>query len=172
MAKPDQKESGAIGPKVFIHSNQGRADSRDVDIRDRVQPASQATASGGIEVETVPVYETERLEYEHFLRDEIDIELMEPGNENEPQFVEITVNGDYRLLVRDGSTQTCRRYHLAVLAQAKQSRVRQKKIVNPDGSMGFQEETVLSQTYPFRVVQDPNPKRGGPWLRDLLRTPG
>jgi hypothetical protein len=64
-----------------------------------------------------------------------------------------------------------RRYHVAVLANAKQSRVRQRKIVQPDGSMGFQEENVLALSYPFQVMHDPNPKQGAPWLRQLLSTP-
>ena len=64
-----------------------------------------------------------------------------------------------------------RRYHVAVLAQAKQSRVRQKKVVNSDGSMGYIEESVLALTYPFQVLHDPNPKVGAPWLRKMLQAP-
>jgi hypothetical protein len=94
----------------------------------------------------------------------------EPNNENDPAFVEINVNGDYKLVVR-GNEAKLRRYHVAVLANAKQSRLRQRKIVNPDGSMGFQEENVLSLTYPFQVMHDPRPKLGAPWLRQLLQTP-
>ena len=114
---------------------------------------------------------TDQLDQEAFMRDEMEIILMEPGNENEPQFCEVNVNGDYRLLMRNGEPQKCRRYHVAVLAQAKQSRVRQKKIVNPDGSMGFQEDNVLSLTYGFSVLHDPRPKEGAPWLRKLLANP-
>ena len=124
----------------------------------------------GIEFDNERVYRTDQLDEEAFMRDELEILLAEPGNENDPSFVEITVNGDYRLGIR-GDTCKMRRYHVAILAQAKQSRVRQRKIVNPDGSMGFVEENVLSLSYPFQVIHDPNPKLGGSWLRNLLKAP-
>jgi hypothetical protein len=144
--------------------------SEDVEIVNKVQPAAEAT-KGGHEVDTDRVLSTDALDEEAFMRDEMEVILMEPGNENDPQFCEVNVNGDYRLLMRNGEPQKLRRYHVAVLAQAKQSRVRQKKIVNQDGSMGFQEENVLSLTYPFSVSHDPNPKQGAPWLRKMLANP-
>lgn len=144
--------------------------SEDVDIVNAVQPAAEAT-KGGHQVDTDRVIKTDQIDQEAFMRDELEIMLMEPGNENEPQFCEVNVNGDYKLLMRNGEPQKCRRYHVAVLAQAKQSRVRQKKIMNPDGSMGFQEENVLSLVYPFSVVMDPNPKQGSAWLRQMLANP-
>jgi hypothetical protein len=144
--------------------------SEDVEIVNKVQSAAEAT-KGGHEIDTDRVLSTDALDEEAFMRDEMEIILMEPGNENDAQFCEVNVNGDYRLLMRNGEPQKLRRYHVAVLAQAKQSRVRQKKIVNPDGSMGFQEENVLSLTYPFSVSHDPNSKQGAPWLRKMLANP-
>ena len=144
--------------------------SEDVDIINRVTPAAEASAPGGIEIDTDRVIRTDQLDQEAFMRDELEVFFTEPGNENEPSFVEVNVNGDYRMVVR-GDTAKLRRYHVAVIANAKQSRVRQKKVVNQDGSMGFQEENVLSLTYPFQVMHDPNPKQGGPWLKKLLSQP-
>ena len=144
--------------------------SENVDIVNSVEPAAQAT-KGGHEIDTDRVITTDQFDQEAFMRDEMEIILMEPQNENDAQFCEVNVNGDYRLLMRNGEPQRLRRYHVAVLAQAKQSRVRQKKIVNQDGSMGFQEENVLSLTYPFSVISDPNPKVGSPWLRQMLANP-
>lgn len=144
--------------------------SEDVDIINRVTPASDATKSGGIEIDTDRVLRTDQIDQEAFMRDELEVYFNEPGNEHEPGFVEVNVNGDYRMVVR-GDTAKLRRYHVAVLANAKQSRVRQKKVVNQDGSMGFQEENVLSLTYPFQVMHDPNPKQGVPWLKKLLSQP-
>lgn len=144
--------------------------SEDVDIVGKVTPAAEASASGGIEIDTDRVIRTEQLDEEAFMRDELEVFFNEPGNENEASFVEVNVNGDYRMVVR-GDTAKLRRYHVAVIAAAKQSRVRQRKIVNADGSMGFQEENVLSLTYPFQVMHDPNPKMGVPWLKKLLAQP-
>lgn len=157
--------------KTNSYERQRTLDSSDVKIENEVTPAAQASAPGGHEIDNDRVIRADQLDEEAFMRDELEIILMEPGNEHEPQFAEVNVNGDYRLLMRNGDIQKVRRYHVAVLAQAKQSRVRQKKIVNPDGSMGFQEENVLSLVYPFQVSHDPNPKVGAPWLRKMLSNP-
>lgn len=156
--------------KINTYERKRGVSSEDVEIVNKVQPAAQAT-KGGHEIDTDKVISTDQLDQEAFMRDELEIILMEPQNENDAQFCEVNVNGDYRLLLRNGEPQKLRRYHVAVLAQAKQSRVRQKKIVQPDGSMGFQEESVLSLTYPFSVSHDPNPKHGAPWLRKMLSNP-
>lgn len=156
--------------KINTYERKRGVSSEDVEIVNKVQPAADATR-GGHEIDTDRVYSTEQLDEEAFMRDELEIILMEPGNENDQQFCEVNVNGDYRLLMRNGEPQRLRRYHVAVLAQAKQSRVRQRKIVASDGSMGFQEESVLSLTYPFSVSHEPNPKHGAPWLRKMLSNP-
>jgi hypothetical protein len=157
--------------KINSYERQRGLSSEDVKIDKEVTPAAEASAPGGHEIDTDRVIRADQLDEEAFMRDEIEIILMEPSNENDPQFAEVNVNGDYRLLLRNGEPQRVRRYHVAVLAQAKQSRVRQKKIVNPDGSMGFQEDNVLSLVYPFSVSHDPNPKQGAPWLRKMLSNP-
>ena len=144
--------------------------SEDVDIINKVTPAAEASAPGGIEIDTDRVIRTDQLDAEAFMRDELEVFFNEANNESDPGIVEVNVNGDYRMVVR-GETAKLRRYHIAVLANAKQSRVRQRKIISPDGSMGFQEENVLSLTYPFQVTHDPNPKMGVPWLKKLLAQP-
>lgn len=145
--------------------------SDDVPIFGQVTPAAEATKPGGVEIDTDRVLRTDALDQEAFMRDELEVMFSEPAGEHEPSFVEVNVNGDYRMAVR-GDTVKLRRYHVEVIANAKQSRVRQRKIVNPDGSMGFQEENVLSLTYPFQIVHDPNPRQGAPWLKKLLQQPG
>lgn len=164
------------GNRVNSYERQRTVDSEDVDIVGKVQTTSiEDTAAGkaggsAIEVDMDRVYSTQQLDNEQFMRDELEVHFHEPQSENDPAFVEVNVNGDYKMAVR-GDTVRLRRYHVAVLAQAKQSRVRQKKIVNPDGSMGFVEENVLSLSYPFSVTHDPNPKRGAPWLKQMLSNP-
>ena len=72
----------------------------------------------------------------------------------------------------DTDQQASLGHHVNLLRiHLEQSRIRQKKIVNQDGSMGFQEENVLSLTYPFQVMHDPNPKLGAPWLKKMLAQP-
>lgn len=144
--------------------------SDEVDILGAVTPAAEASAPGGIEIDTTPVYSTDKLEHEKFMQDELQVFFHEASGENEPAFVEVNVNGDYRMAVR-GNTTKLRRYHVGVLAQAKQSRVRQRKVVNADGSMGFVEENVLSLTYPFTVTHEPRGKKGSDWLEEMIKTP-
>jgi hypothetical protein len=156
--------------KINSYERNRSVASDDVDIANRVTPAAEASAPGGIEIDTDRVIRTDHMDQEMFMRDELEVFFNEPNNENEASFVEVNVNGDYRMVIR-GETAKLRRYHVAVLAQAKQSRVRQRKVVSPDGSMGFQEENVLSLTYPFQIMHDPNPKQGVPWLKQLLKNP-
>lgn len=164
--------------RLNSYERKGTVSSDNVEIQNAVQTSSiEDTAQGkapggkGVEIDTDRVLRTDQFDEEAFMRDEMEIMMMEPNNENDPQFCEINVNGDYRMLMRNGEPQKLRRYHVAVLAQAKQSRVRQKKIVNPDGSMGFQEENILSLTYPFQVVHDPSPRKGSAWLKQMLGNP-
>jgi hypothetical protein len=156
--------------KINSYERNRSVASDDVEIVGKVTSAAEASAPGGVEIDTDRVIRTDQIDQEMFMRDELEVFFNEPNNENEASFVEVNVNGDYRMVIR-GETAKLRRYHVAVLAQAKQSRVRQRKVVSPDGSMGFQEENVLSLTYPFQVMHDPNPKQGVPWLKQLLKNP-
>lgn len=144
--------------------------SDDVAIVNAVESVEQAKNASGIEIDTDKVFSSEQLDNEAFMRDELHVFLADSQNENDPSVVEITVNGDYKVAVR-GNEVKLRRYHVAVLAQAKQSRLRQRKVIQPDGSMGFFEENVLSLTYPFSVLMDPRPKLGAPWLKQMLSNP-
>jgi hypothetical protein len=160
-----------MNTRVNSYERKRGPDSNEVDmVNGGVEAIAEAKSGKGIEIDTDKVISTEALDQEAFMRDELEVFFSEPVNENEAAFVEVNVNGDYRMVVR-GNTATLRRYHVAVLANAKQSRVRQRKIVQPDGSMGFQEENVLSLTYPFQVMHDPNPKVGVPWLKKILQQP-
>lgn len=155
--------------KINSYERSKGVSSEDVDIVNAVQPVAEATR-GGHEIDTDRVISTSQIDQEAFMRDELEVFFQEPNNENEASFIEVNVNGDYRMVIR-GNSAKLRRYHVAVLAQAKQARVRQRKIVSPDGSMGFQEESVLALTYPFQVMHDPNPKLGAPWLKQMLSNP-
>lgn len=160
-----------MNTRINSYERKKGTDSNEVEmVNGGIESVAEAKSGRGIEIDTDRVISTDALDQEVFMRDELEVFFNEPGNEHEPAFVEVNVNGDYRMVIR-GNTATLRRYHVAVLANAKQSRVRQKKIVNGDGSMGFQEESVLSLTYPFQVMHDPNPKAGVPWLKKLLQQP-
>lgn len=151
-------------------------DSSKVDMVNQSQPVNTGSADGfalgdrsGIEVDIVQVMDNKALDYEKFMAEEMMIHMYDPPNEDAHQFAEVTVNGDHRILPC-GQEAKVRRYHVAVLANAKAMRIVQKPITNSDGSKGFREDAVLKLMYPFSVTHDPNPK-GGPWLRQLLQNP-
>ncbi len=147
-------------------------DSHDEPIQGAEEEIVPGLAKAGVILDEVAAMPKKELDVEAFMAQELEVAFTEPGNESDPQFVEVNVNGDYRMARRDGNPVTMRRYHLAVLAQAKQGRVRQDKIVNADGSMGYRDKTILSLSYPFQVFMDPAGKRGADWLKSILRSPG
>lgn len=121
----------------------------------------------GMEVEQAKMPTPTELNHEQFMAQELLVHLLD-GAEDEAQFVEVTVNGDYRC-GRRGEEITLRRSHVEVLAQSKELILRQKKVTNPDGSMGYEEKMVSRLTYPFSVLHDPAGKRGSDWLRMQLK---
>lgn len=155
---------------MVAYTRKKGVDSESVDITNPVESAHDFMTGAGTVVDTDNVMKTDDIEFERFMNQEVVVLLADPASEQEPTVVEVNVNGDYRMGVR-GFEVKLKRAHVAVLARAKQSRVRQKKVVAPDGSMSFQEENVLALSYPFQVVEDPDPRRGAPWLRQLLSNP-
>lgn len=159
------------------HERQGQLDADEVEIvNPEVKFSMEDTARGynplhdAAVIATDKIYANEELEREKFMAEDLEIHLLDAGSDDEPQFVEVRVNGDYRMGVR-GATCFMKRYHVAVLCQAKEQRLQQKKIVNPDGSMGYQETMVSRQTYPFTVIHDPSGRKGSDWLRQQLKNP-
>jgi len=86
--------------KPTTYERKGTVDSHNVDIVNSVQSVADATDAKGIEIDTDRVISTDAFDNAVFMRDELIVFLQEPGNENDPAFVEINVNGDYRLAVR------------------------------------------------------------------------
>lgn len=147
-------------------------DSNDVEINKAATTFSaDSPLPAAVEMEPIAVPSKATFDMEKFMAEKVEVILAEPMSEMEPTFAELQVNGDYVCVPRDGMPHTIKRYHLEVLARAKQSRVRQKKVVNPDGSMGYQEESVLALTYPYQLIRDDNP-HGRSWLKSVARNPG
>ncbi len=140
-----------------------------INIDETTAKGKNVLGEGGIVVDGDAVVDAKRFDLEAFMQDVLDVHFHDPSDENEPQFAEVTVNGEYRCCLR-GHPAKLKRMHVAVLANAKQLRVQQKKVVNGDGSMGFVEQPVMKLTYPFSVLHDPSP-RGAAWITQLLRNP-
>lgn len=122
----------------------------------------------GMEVEFPKMPTPADLSFEQFMAQDIEVQFMEASSEDEPNFVEVTVNGDYRCC-RKGDSVILKRYHIEVLAAAKELILKQTKITNADGSMGYAEKMVSKMTYPFSVIHDPAGRRGADWLKSKLQ---
>lgn len=151
-------------------------DSTEIDIDNGTVAMSIANTAKGSNplldssIVTEPVYATAQLDEEAFMAQPVDVMLLEPSNESEPQFAEVTVNGNYRLLPRDGNVITIPRTHVGVLCDAKIQRVTQRKVVTSDGSMGYEEQVKTALAYPFSVISDPSGAKGAEWLKKKLRS--
>lgn len=136
---------------------------------DKKGSINQALENGVIDTDVI--HAMDQIELEKFMHDTLTIEFADPANESEAGFAEITVNGDRKVFARDSSVEVqLPRKHVEALAHAKVSRVRQEKVVAPDGSMGYVEKFITGLAYPFTVKNDPS-KRGRAWLQQQLANP-
>lgn len=172
-------ELGSAPPSVplTVTRRQG-LDSTNIDLDTPSQDIDHARVRDtGIALSDVRGIETEAplgslkqvLAEEKFMQDVLEVQLADPGDENEHQFAEITVNGE-RVCVKRGDSAQMKRSHVAVLAAAKVQRVVQKKVTASDGSMGYEEKYVLRPVYPFQVMYDPAGQVGNKWLRQILQS--
>lgn len=123
------------------------------------------------EIDVEQVIRADAVDMERFMQERLSIMIDEPGDPEEPMHVEVSVNGILFTHIRGSDVVEAPRFIVGALANAKTMRVRQVKVTNPDGSMGFQEKPVIRQAYPFTVVHDPSGSKGNAWLRQLLANP-
>ena len=167
-----------MATRANTYERKGALASEDVEIVNGEQRFSVDDTAAGrnpitmpqAEISTDKIYGSADLDREKFMSEVLEVQLQEAGSEDENQYAEINVNGDYRI-IRRGDIGMLKRYHVAVLAQAKEQRLQQKKVVAADGSMAYEERLVSRQTYPFSVIHDPSGRKGTDWLRQQLQNP-
>jgi hypothetical protein len=162
MSRPYNRKASVDSNEVPI-----QGDEKSFSIEDTI--SGRAINEGGIVTE--PVYSKQQLDDEAFMAQSVEVMLHEPGSENEPMFAEVTVNGMYRLVPRNGHTVTIPRMHLGVLCDAKVQRLVQVKGVSADGEMTHREVLKTNLSYPFSVVYDPAGAKGVAWLKQKLSAP-
>lgn len=154
-----------------IYDRTGRVEAAEADLPQTPAfsaadvPAGKTHVTEPIEIERIP--SMEGVEFEAFMQQPVEVHFHEPADENEPQFVQVGVNGVLRVC-RRGETATWPRSHIAVLATARTERLQQQEIVNGDGSKGYSERLVSRLSYPFSVISDPAGRRGADWLKQML----
>ncbi len=137
--------------------------------RDKGVLTGNALESDVIVTDVEPRINPAALSIEAFMAQELTVRIHDPSNDQDPKYVELNVNGDYRLLVRDSAReQRVKRYHVALLAQAKTARVVQKPHTDSEGFQSWREEVQLRLSYPFNVEHDPAGQKGRDWLRPLV----
>ena len=93
------------------------------------------------------------------------VTVMSSGKDNEPIFVQTSVNGITQIFKRDVPIVVKRKY-VERLARAKETGISQ----TVDAALGESMNKLTqshSMRYPFSVNRDDNP-RGGAWLRAVL----
>lgn len=162
MSQTDEREI-TIAPAIIRKS---------VDVTDeQIEGRERVVAvDGPQEIEVVPakMLNMTALENERFMAEMVKIFLHEPVAEHEEKLAWVGVNED-RLWLERGKEYTLKRYHIAVLAQAKHGRVSQRKHVAPDGAQSFINIETSMLRYPFSVIDDTS--RGRQWLAQIMRQP-
>jgi len=162
---------GVYERKVKPHmSKHIDATSDAIEGAEREFSVSEIAVNGPPPIEVAPVdvmRNTGVLDREKFMAEVLRVFLHEPQTDDEPRFCFVGVNGHQMWLER-GREYQMRRFHVAVLAQAKSGRVRQRRNIAPDGSQSYVNTEMLTLSFPFTVLEDPNP-RGPAWLRETLK---
>ena len=142
--------------------------NEDVDL-DKGAATGSAFAASAIVTDVDPRVSLDTFSMDRFMAEEIEVIMHDPAHETEPRYIELNVNGDYRLAVRDSQHPIMlKRCHVAILAQAKTASLRQTKTVDSEGFQTYRDQAVLRQSYPFSVQHDPSGQRGRDWLRPLI----
>lgn len=105
------------------------------------------------------------VELEAFMNEPVMVTVMSSGKDNEPIFVQTSVNGITQIFKRDVPIVVKRKY-VERLARAKETGISQ----TVDAALGESMNKLTqshSMRYPFSVNRDDNP-RGGAWLRAVL----
>lgn len=151
-----------------IYERRKEVDSRDTPDIERPIDIESILVNGAPTIEVATEEALKTIDDDKFMNEMVEIHLHEPNTEQEPSHAFLGWQGETLWLQR-GMSYTLKRGFICVLALSKNGRVSQTRQIAPDGSQSYIEKEVLSTTYPFSVIADPNPK-GGPWLRNLLKS--
>jgi len=108
----------------------------------------------------------EKAEILKFMEEPVTIEIPESTDKNSRLIVELFVNGVPQRIIR-GKPQTVKRKYVALLASAKPISYTSQEYQDLNGVRSTRYPSRTGLRYPFRVVEDKNPK-GSDWLRKVL----
>lgn len=139
-------------------------DSRDQYLgrQDPIDP--DETGDPSVEIIDGPLPKTQ-IEIEAFMNEIVTVVVADTTDKNAARIVPVSVNGRTQNFIR-GVPQRCRRCYVERLARAKETSYQQ----DLDPRAGERMNTLYphaAQSYPFSVIEDPNP-RGAAWLRKVL----
>ncbi len=109
--------------------------------------------------------DTDYVEMMAFLREPVEIQIAENGDERAEQVFEVNVNGDLRFF-RRGEIKTVPRYIVDRLLRMLETRYRQKEVVNAEGIKDILHIPVTTLKYDFAITRDSNPL-GRSWAQHV-----
>lgn len=105
-----------------------------------------------------------KAEMEQFMAEMVTVMIHDTTDKNASPIVQLGVNGRTQMMIR-GQPQKIKRCYLERLARAKETGYSQDLDRMDEGFNRVRTHNALS--YPFSVINDPNPK-GADWLRGIL----
>lgn len=108
-------------------------------------------------------------ELERFMNEPVKVMIDKTTERNAEQIIQLMCNGVSQFIVR-GREAVIRRKYLDILARAKVDQVETEEYLNPKNEKAIRINHHPSHKYPFRVVQDDNP-RGYEWLKGVMAEP-
>ena len=139
----------------------------DVTLNRTNQPLSlPEVGTGGANIETVGEFDLSKIEdSEAFMNQYLVIMVYEDNREGALRMVTPNVNGNTQPIMR-GAKQKVRRKYVEALARSVVTRFDQRR-QDPFDPASLVMVPVTRQTYPFTIINDPDP-RGPAWIESLL----
>lgn len=108
------------------------------------------------------------LDFERFMGESIDINIVEPTDDAAPPAVYVGVNGDAKWLPR-GIPIRIQRYFVERLAASVESWYSQEEDRDPNSDTGMKTKVRKRACYPIQILRDPSPQLGRAWLARVVR---
>lgn len=108
-------------------------------------------------------------ELERFMNEPVTVMVDKTTERNAEQVIQLLCNGTSQFIVR-GKETTIKRKFLDILARAKIDGIETEEYLNPKNEKAIRINHHPAHKYPFRVVEDCNP-RGYGWLKTTMAEP-
>lgn len=155
-AEPTQAKNYIAAPSGIVHTDELEVGQ----IPDRVMKstgdARQSLERADIAMVSDSPMDAEWIANMAFMAEMIDIIVPDSDDPNAEQIFEININGRPFVFQR-GETKTIPRYVADHMLRMKQTKYKQKEVVNKDGVKDIVHPSTTTLKYPLMIARDPNP---------------